>query len=134
MRILERLEALYDLDEPGSVDIIVGVVPADWMSDPGVTEPRYPHAAIVSVDSGAFIDTVVAHEIGHILGLPHNSPRRLGDAGAWVNSPRDFERRDMRYDIVRPERFVDVMDIDPIGSEGTWIDRANYRRIADALR
>lgn len=122
MSLLARLDRLAGT---GGVDYVVGIVPDDWMKDAGTTEPRHPRAALVSLAGGGFIDTVVAHEIGHLLGFAHNASETTGDRGAQATGTTTYEDRSMNLQ----GRFLDFMNVDPVNSGESWISRDNYLRL-----
>lgn len=126
MSLLARLEALRQV---GEMDYVVGIVPNDWMKDSGVTEPRFPHAELISVDGSSYIDSVLAHETGHLLGFPHN-PQDLGAAkGSWIRAKNDFT-----WKYVNPKNpAIDFMNVDPVNSNTCWVSAQNYQRLLEIL-
>jgi len=136
MNLLSRLEEYHGLCG-GKVDIVVGIVPDDWMADSGRTENAFPHAVLIAESAS---DTILSHEVGHLLkflGGTHNQDvygkTVLADPGFLIESlsPLTVTRYPPPLGKVK---VVDFMDVDPETSISTWISRQNYAKLMQAVQ
>lgn len=132
--LLRRLEDYYEASRRQGVDYVVAIVPSGWMSDMGVTEAPFPHSVIIDQYATG---SVLAHEIGHLLGFDHNEKAYghslQSDAGYWIRSVQPAGLMRM-LPSKQNVTTVDFMNEDPIDATNTWICRENHERLRERLR